>query len=221
MNLPANEIDVIAFKHHNVSIIHSMPTLWDKLNIPIEEKTKSIEEDLPIVPSPIHNRILTSNDQIYFVFYTAEVTMKRQWYIVKVGLEVSGRFYFKYILSKLDYCLFLAKHPTDKSKSEKYSRWWPDWYMFSRDSITKSLVFGDKIFFVRQSHQTKISISNMVISLTSTTWIIYYLGFLTSKQYYQQTKHIPRSKVSSGAHSIMCAHPKVYYLLLPKYQRST
>jgi len=40
---------------------------------------------------------------------------------------------------------FLAKNPSDKSKSDDASRWWPDWYQYSRDSISNDIVFGTRI----------------------------------------------------------------------------
>ena len=73
--------------------------------------------------------------------------MKGQWYLVQVDLEASKTLCSNYILSTLYYYLFLAKHPADKNKSDKYSRWWLDWYRYSRDYVTKEISFGDRVLF--------------------------------------------------------------------------
>lgn len=31
------------------------------------------------------------------------------------------------------YCVFLAKHSGDRLKSDEYSRWWPEWWSYSKD----------------------------------------------------------------------------------------
>ena len=45
------------------------------------------------------------------------------------------------------YCYFLAKYLLDTGKSDDSSSWWPDWYCYSRDSISKDIIFGDRILF--------------------------------------------------------------------------
>ena len=45
------------------------------------------------------------------------------------------------------YCSFLAKHVSDKKWSDEFSRWWSDWYRYSRDSVTNVIIFGDRVLF--------------------------------------------------------------------------
>ena len=73
--------------------------------------------------------------------------MRRQWYLVKVDLEASEQSCAAFASTSLYYCLFLAKHPADMNKSKEYSIWWPDWYKYSRDSVTDGIMFGDRILF--------------------------------------------------------------------------
>ena len=73
--------------------------------------------------------------------------MKRQWYLVKIDLEASARSCAAFATTRVYYCLFLAKHPADMDKSDEYSRWWPDWYKYSRDSVTDDIIFGDRMLF--------------------------------------------------------------------------
>ena len=73
--------------------------------------------------------------------------MRRRWYLVKVDLEASEQSCAAFASTSLYYCLFLAKHPADMNKSNEYSIWWPDWYKYSRDSVTDDIIFGDRILF--------------------------------------------------------------------------
>jgi len=43
------------------------------------------------------------------------------------------------------WCIFLAKHPGDNAKSDEFSRWWPEWYRYTRCKTTQTIVYGDKI----------------------------------------------------------------------------
>jgi len=45
------------------------------------------------------------------------------------------------------YCHFHAKHQLDASKNNDFSRWWPDWYRYFRDSVSNDMVVGDRILF--------------------------------------------------------------------------
>ena len=42
------------------------------------------------------------------------------------------------------YCIFLAKHLNDAGKSDKFSRFWPEWYKYTRDSKTNQILYGDR-----------------------------------------------------------------------------
>ena len=40
--------------------------------------------------------------------------------------------------------MFLARHPNDKNRSDEYCRWWPDWYKYSRCSISDDIIYGQR-----------------------------------------------------------------------------
>ena len=73
--------------------------------------------------------------------------MIRKWYLVQVDIEASASLRHDYAEAGVYYCSFLAKHPADKKMSDEHSRWWPDWYKYSRDSISNDIVFGTRILF--------------------------------------------------------------------------
>ena len=51
----------------------------------------------------------------------------------------------------LYHCVFLAKHPNDASKSDEFSRFWPEWHKYTRCPTTNEIVYGDQIL-IRPSH---------------------------------------------------------------------
>ena len=71
--------------------------------------------------------------------------MIRRWYLVQFDLEASNALDINCAVTGLYYCYFLAKHPSDINKSDESSWWWPDWYRYTRDSITNNIIFGDRI----------------------------------------------------------------------------
>ena len=60
--------------------------------------------------------------------------MERQWYLVQISLEPSDQAWPTF-------------DAADRDKSHEYSRWWQNWYEYSRDSITNDISFGDRIIF--------------------------------------------------------------------------
>ena len=42
------------------------------------------------------------------------------------------------------YCVFLAEHPNGAKKSDEFSRFWPEWYKYTRDSKTNKILYGDR-----------------------------------------------------------------------------
>ena len=73
--------------------------------------------------------------------------MLHRWYLIQIDLASSASLHSDYVVRSLYYCVFLAKHPGDSRLSDEFSRWWPDWYRYSRDSMSNDIVFGDGILF--------------------------------------------------------------------------
>ena len=74
--------------------------------------------------------------------------MTKSWYLVQADLEATASIITSTTCTGEYYCTFLAKHPSDTKLSDDCSRWWPDWYRYSRDSITNDIVFGDRTLFL-------------------------------------------------------------------------
>ena len=47
--------------------------------------------------------------------------------------------------SCLYYCDFLAKHKDNVGRSDELSRWWPDWYRYTKNTLTGDIIFGVRI----------------------------------------------------------------------------
>ena len=80
-------------------------------------------------------------------------------------MEASEQSCTKFATTGLYYCLFLAKHPADMNKSDEYSRWRPDWYNYSRDSVTDDIIFGERMLFrpsVNPDHVKYIQLADSI-----------------------------------------------------------
>ena len=143
VDLPSSELDAIAFTP-------SIPTV-DKLHIngdipPVIEHTT---ERLPplVDAADLHESITRSKDKLFFINYTPAGTMMHRWFLIQVDMESSATLQPDYAITSTYYCIFLAKHSSDKRLSDEFSRWWPDWYKYSRDTVSNDIVYGDRILF--------------------------------------------------------------------------
>ena len=50
------------------------------------------------------------------------------------------------------WCVFQARHPADKHKSDEAARWWPEWHQYHRDPSSNLIIYGDRVLF--PPHQT-------------------------------------------------------------------
>ena len=66
---------------------------------------------------------------------------------MQTDLEATASTLMPNLLGGEYYCTFLAKHPSDTKFSNNCSRWWPDRYRYSKDSVTNDIKFGDRILF--------------------------------------------------------------------------
>ncbi len=148
---PLNSIDQVALQDHpsipSISdLLEEEPTLTTIQNYP-----EPIEEPAPtanLPPSSLHQKILDSTDKLFFIMYTPPSTLRPRWYLVQVDLELTDTANLQPEASGKYQCAFLAKHPGDSNKqSDDRSRWWPDWYAYSRDPSTNEIIYGRRTLF--------------------------------------------------------------------------
>lgn len=153
-NLPSTNIDIEAFKSHT----HTIPQLpvTSTTTIPSTSNDKQLDWQAPIEPlteSPamhyidLRNSIVISTDKLFFVKYTPAGTMRPRWYLVQVDLVSTAELNPNWKETGKYFCVFLARHPTDKDKSDEFARWWPDWYRYSRCKVSQDIVYGDRVLF--------------------------------------------------------------------------
>ena len=115
---------------------------------PIPEVCQSLARPLsPPDQFSMQSQIQNSTDKLFFMEYTHVGTMLRKWYLVLVYIDASASLHRDYVTSGVYYCSFLAKHPGDIRLSDEHSRWWSDWYRYSKDSVTNDIIFGMRILF--------------------------------------------------------------------------
>jgi hypothetical protein len=120
-----------------------MPTtkaLFDdvKATPPLVEVVTSKSLDVP-------QASIGMSDKLFFIEFTPEGTLRRRWYLIQVDIPSTIEVNPDFASNHLYWCVFLAKHPTDISKSDEYSRWWPDWYKYDRCPSTDDIIYGQRV----------------------------------------------------------------------------
>ena len=87
----------------------------------------------------------------FFVRYTHDNTLCERWYLVQVDLDEMMILNIHSPTMDSYHCVFLARHPNDRNKSDEYSRFWLKWYRYSRCRKTNNVINGDYIL-IRSSH---------------------------------------------------------------------
>ena len=106
-------------------------------------------EHTPILddpPSPTATTITTSKDKLFFISFTPNNTLRARWYLIQVDMASTIETNPAFNTNGRYYCTFLAKHPNDKHKSDEFSRFWPDWYNYTKDK-NDVITYGNRILF--------------------------------------------------------------------------
>ena len=136
----SNPIDEEAFKSHTQPVNPFLTTkeLCHKINAsacPIEE----------ILFSPArlaHLHIQESKHKLLFIKFIPVSTLRPCWYLIQVYLDSTLDMYPVTTPNVTYYCVFLAKHPNDIHKSNKFSRWCPECHKYSRYKDTNDIIYG-------------------------------------------------------------------------------
>ena len=96
--------------------------------------------DYSVIPSA-----LDLDNKLFFVQYNPEDTMRRLWYVIQVDMPSTVTQNPAYASNGLYWCVFHYKHPSDHKLSDACSRWWPEWYRYSRDKVSHDIIYGNRI----------------------------------------------------------------------------
>jgi hypothetical protein len=143
-------IDAKASEPHQLSI-PTMAEMHQELGTsPPEPETNESPENLDTdnnyTPATLFTK-LTDNtrEQLFFIQYTPENTLRPRWYLVEVDLQATKDLNAQYQTNGKYYCSFLAKHRSDNSKSDEFSRWWNDWYTYHRCKETDVIIYDKRV----------------------------------------------------------------------------
>lgn len=152
---PSSTIDDAAFQIHNQitlppstnsehnTLATSAQNQLDTTSIPIE----TLLESAHMNHLELHATIEKSKDKLFFVKYIPAGTMRPRWYLVQIDIIATKELNPQWQCNRRYFCVFLARHPADKSKSDEFARWWPDWYRYSRCETTQQIMYGDRVLF--------------------------------------------------------------------------
>jgi hypothetical protein len=100
---------------------------------------------MEITTSNISNLINASTDKVFFIKYLPQGMMRPKWYPIQIDMESTIEVNPDYKTNSTYWCVFLAKHPDDRYKSDEYARWWPDWYKYTKDPNTGVITYGQRV----------------------------------------------------------------------------
>ena len=102
---------------------------------------------LPTNTNAFHNSLCESQDRLFFVEFTPAGTLRPRWYLVAVDIESTPFACPDYLTNFTYYCVFQARHPADKGKSDELARWWPEWHKYHRDPSSGNIIYDERILF--------------------------------------------------------------------------
>lgn len=88
------------------------------------------------------------SDQLFFIQFTPEGTLRRRWYLVQIDIPSTMQVNPYYLSNNLYWCIFLARHPADIKTGDRFCRWWPDWYKYTTCPQSNTIIYG-KRYLVR------------------------------------------------------------------------
>lgn len=141
LDQPSSYIDQSSFTPH--TNMPSATTLLDDSTVtPPLIETSNIPEPTAL-PSQLD--INTLSNSLFFIHYTPTDTMRRRWYLVQIDTESTIGVNPSWESNAQFWCVFLARHPQDNAKSDEFSRWWPEWYKYTRCQQSNEIVYGDRV----------------------------------------------------------------------------
>ena len=120
--------------------------------------TTSLFKEYNQVPIPIETVVtnipdlsLSSPQDLWDIFFFIQFipagAMLRKWYLVQIDLESTLIMNPDYATNGECWCVLLARHSSDKQKSDEFSRWWHEWHSYTRCSISNDIIYSDRFEF--------------------------------------------------------------------------
>ena len=98
-------------------------------------------EETPFDPTGLtHLHIQESKHKLLFIKFTPVSTLRRRWYLIQVDLDSPP--------NGIYYCVFLAIHPNNIHKSDKFNKWWTEWHKYSQCKDTNNIIYGQRVFIL-------------------------------------------------------------------------
>ena len=128
INKPFNPIDQYFQIEHTIKFPSTHSLHQETKTTPHYIMDHKIDEPLLPQTMNLYECIKQSKDKLFFITYILEGTLRARWYIIQVNLDLKFKTNPAHKFNHQYYRVFYAKHDNDKNKSNKYNRWWPEWW---------------------------------------------------------------------------------------------
>ena len=139
---------------HTESVIDKQTSKWHNIIPTTKELHKETKTEPTIhteqtkyktTTSSINDLINSSSDKVLFIKFLPRGMMRPKWYPIQIDMVSTIEINSEYKTNNKYWCMFLAKHPDDRHKSDEYARWWPDWYKYTKNRNTGVITYGQRV----------------------------------------------------------------------------
>jgi len=116
---PSTSINTAAFAAHQPPSADSLFKESGNVMPPVEHPLDS--PGLVTASTATDDTIQTSKDCPFFIKFTPDRTMRACWYLVQINMQATAETNPAFRTDGKYWCVFLAKHPADKLKSDEFS----------------------------------------------------------------------------------------------------
>ena len=144
---PSNSINQYLQTEHKIEFTSTYILHWKTKITPHDIINNTINEPLLPQTTNLDDRIKQSKNNLFLISYSIEGTLLSRWYIIQVDLDIifktnpANKFNHQY------YYVFYIKHDRKKEKSDKYSRWCPEWWTYTIDPSSNINIYQQPIQF--------------------------------------------------------------------------
>ena len=105
-------------------------------------------EEFPFSPDGLnHLQIQESKHKLLFIKFTLVSTLIPPCYLIQFYLYITLALNPATPPNVMYYYFFLAKHPNEIHKSDKYSQWWLKWHDYSWCKDINDIIYGRRVLF--------------------------------------------------------------------------
>ena len=157
---PSNPINQYLQTEHTIKFLSTLILHRETKMTPHDIIYHTINEPLLPQTTNLDDRIKKYKDKLFFVSYIPEGNVRARCYLIQVDLDITFKNNPAHKFNHQYECALHAKDDCDKKKSDKYSRWWPEWWTYTINTSSNINIYQQRIQSPPNHRTDHKSISN-------------------------------------------------------------